>query len=115
MKKLSVEQELLGAAKAGNLASIVNIVRDLSAKEKECISTSVFDTVLNSIVRYAEFDRAESAYATMMFIRSVGRYISPAAMNAMLRTVPPAIPVEARAVQPAHRLYETVQSKRQFQ
>jgi len=84
----SIEQKLLLTAGAGDLAAVIEIVSHLSPKEKEAVDVHVFDAVLHSIVQHAKIDQAESAYATMMFIRTVGRYTSPAAVSAMLQNAP---------------------------
>jgi hypothetical protein len=87
-----LERQLLLSAKASDLGSIINIVKDLSVQEKSSISPKVLDTVVESIIHYATFDRAESAYTMMLFVRAVGPYISPTSMTAMLQAIPPAMP-----------------------
>jgi hypothetical protein len=83
-----VELKLLIAAEAVDLPAILDIVSRLTINERETIVTDIYDTALHSIVSYAEVDQAESAYATMMFIRAVGRYISPEAVSASLQASP---------------------------
>jgi hypothetical protein len=89
MTYTSIEQRLLQAAAAGDLTNIVDAVSHLSIKEKESVDSNVFDAVLHSIVHYAAVDQTESAYATMMFIRAVGRYTSQAAISATLHSATP--------------------------
>jgi len=85
----SIEEKLLLAAKENNLPAITNIVSTLSTKEKESVSANVFDKVLDCIAQHAKIDAAESAYTTMVFIRTVGSYLSSAAVNAMLHSTQP--------------------------
>ena len=92
-RAISVERQLFMAANSSDLSSIVRIVNNLSVVEKEAINANVFDTVLGSIARYAEIDRAESAYAMLMFVRSVGHYTSPAVLAATLQAMPQSQPL----------------------
>ena len=107
IKGASIERQLLMASNAGDMSSIVNIVGGLSVEEKESVGTNVFDTVLGSIVRYGELDRAESAYTMLMFIRSVGHYTSQAAISATLHAMPASPPrcaVERLERPPSHTM-----------
>ena len=99
VKDISVERQLIMAANASDLSSIVRIVNNLRAGEKESISTNVFDTALGSIARYAEVDRAESAYAMLMFVRSVGHYTSPSVLASTLQLMPQSLPLSLSAAQ----------------
>ena len=94
--KSSIEQKLLLAAEAGDLPTILDIVSRLTINERESVNSNIFDTALHSIVQHASIDQAESAYTTMMFIRAVGRYISPEAVSAALQSAPPASHVPQR-------------------
>ena len=80
----SIEEKLLAAAKAEDLSAIIDIVGRLSLREKHSIRAKVYDTVLQYITQRASIDPAGSAYTTMIFIRSVGRYTSPETINAIL-------------------------------
>ena len=93
----SVEEKLLAAAKAEDLSAIIDIVSHLSLREKHAIRPKVYDTVLQNITERASIDPAGSAYTTMIFIRSVGRYTSPEAVSAIL-TRPAARELQNQAV-----------------
>lgn len=78
-----IEEGLLSAAGAGNLTAIVDIVARMTMSERAAVNPVVYDKVLFSIARSNE--TAEQAYATMMFIRHVGRYISPETVSVILK------------------------------
>lgn len=105
MKTSMLERQLLISAKASDLTSIVSIVRDLSQQEKASLSPAVLETVVDSIIHYAKFDRAESAYTMMMVVRAIGSHIPATAMTAMLQAIPPAAPVAIAApLEPANTI-----------
>jgi len=79
----TVEERLLLAANTGDLKTIVDIVSRMTPKEKEAINPIAYDIVLFSISHSAS-EPLEQAYTTMMFIRHVGHYISPASVSALL-------------------------------
>jgi hypothetical protein len=79
-----IEEKLLSAADAGNLSAIVDIVSRLTVKERASINQDVYNKVLYSITHHAKDFPAESAYTTMMFVRCVGEYVSPAVISEIL-------------------------------
>jgi hypothetical protein len=82
------EEKLIAASAAGDLTAIVDIVSKLSVKEKETINPAVYDKVLYGI-SHQSTEPVERAYTTMMFVRHVGRYISPATVSALLKKPEP--------------------------
>lgn len=82
-----LEEKLLSAANLGDLHVIADLVGRLTIKEKESIGTETYDTVLYKIAHHAQhLDEAEANYTLMVFVRNVGRYVSPAVVNAIIKS-----------------------------
>ena len=79
-----IEERLLSASNRGDLSEIIHLVSRLTIKERESVNPTVYDKLLFSITHPSN-EPVEQAYATMMFIRHVGRYVSPATVSALLK------------------------------
>ena len=87
-----IEQQLLRAASASDVTSIVSIVSDLSTGQKIAIDRTIFDKALDSISNSPEPDPAVYSHMMLSFLQAVGRHTSPAVIcqafdrNAMPRS-----------------------------
>ena len=87
-----IEQQLLKAASASDMTSIMSIVTDLSTGQKMAIDKTVFNEVLDSISNSSESDPAVYSHMIHTFLQAVGRHTSPAVIcqafdrNAMPRS-----------------------------
>jgi hypothetical protein len=82
-----LEDKLLSAANIGDLPTIAELVSRMSIKEKESVSTDTYDTVLYKIAHHAQhLDPAEANYTMMIFVRNVGRYISPGVVSTIIKS-----------------------------
>jgi len=94
-----LEDKLLSAANIGDLPTIAELVSRMSIKEKESVSTDTYDTVLYKIAHHAQhLDEAEANYTLMVFVRNVGRYISPAVVNTIIKSS-----INKKQETPAHK------------
>ena len=94
-----LEEKLMSAANIGDLATIAELVSRLTIKEKESICTDTYDTVLYKITHHAQhLDQAEANYTLMIFVRNVGRYISPGVVSTIIKSTinKPEQPVQHR-------------------
>ncbi len=83
-----LEQQLLRAASASDMGSIMSIVTSLTPKQKSGISRHVFDKALGSISCHIEPDPIVFSDAILTYLLVAGRYTSPNMVCKALQAMP---------------------------